>query len=109
MARNVVVMDWDEDAQRDAERSAREIAARDPEAASLLIQTLVVTQDAQEAKGVPVPRRPADYEPMKLYEFAAKEWGYRPKDIDEMHYLTFFALVREANERRKKENDSKGY
>ncbi len=102
-------MDWDDDDQREAQRQARELTKRDPEAASLLIQTLVVTQDAQEAKGVPVSRRPMGYEPMKLYEFAASEWGYRPKDIDEMHYMTFFALVHEASERKKKENEKREY
>lgn len=102
-------MDWDDDAQMQAQRTAREIAARDPEAASLLIQTLVVTQEAQEAQGIPAMRRPEGYEPMKLYEFAANHWGYRPKDIDDMHYLTFFALVREATERLKRENESKQY
>lgn len=100
-------MDWDDEAQYEAQRNAREIAARDPEAASLLIQTLVVTQEDQEAKGIPAMRRPDGYEPMKLYEFAANHWGYRPKDVDAMHYLTFFGMIREATERLKKENESK--
>lgn len=106
MARKVEVMDWDAEAQNEAMRKARELQIRDPESASLLIATLVVTQDAQEQQtGSPVSRAPVDYEPVKLYDFACKEYGWRPRDINEMHYLLFFALVNAANERRRREED----
>jgi hypothetical protein len=106
MARMVEVMDWDADAQNEAMRKARELQARDPESASLLIATLVVTQDAQERHmGAPVSRAPVDYDPVKLYDFACKEYGWRPRDINEMHYLLFFAMVNAANDRHRREEE----
>lgn len=104
MAEMVEIQDWDAEAQAEALAQARAIQARDPEGAALLIATLVVTQDAQEQSGVPVERG-SDYEPIKIYDFLCKEYGWRPKDIDEMHYITVFAMLNEASERHRKEQE----
>jgi hypothetical protein len=97
-------MDWDDEAQREAMRQARELQKRDPEAASHLIVTLQATQEEQEKKGNIVDRRPDGYDPIKLYDIVCKEYGWRPKDIDEMHYMTFFAMVRAMMDRHEEEN-----
>jgi hypothetical protein len=105
MARMVVVQDWDGEAQNEAMRRARDLQVRDPESAALLVATLVVTQDAQEKMGTPASRAPVDYNPVKLYDFACKEYGWRPRDINEMHYLLFFAMVNAANDRHRREEE----
>lgn len=98
-------MDWDEDAQREAMRQARELQKRDPEAASHLIVTLQATQEDQEKQGIIVDRRPDGYDPIKIYDIVCKEYGWRPIDIDEMHYMTFFAMVRAMMDRHEQENE----
>ncbi len=99
-------MDWDEEAQQNALYSARQAQSRDPEAAALIVTTLAVTQDIQEENGELVDRSPNGYNPIKIYDYACREYGWRPRDIDEMHYLTFFAMVENANERHRRENDA---
>ena len=44
------------------------------------------------------------YDPAELYAFMCKEYGWRPCDIDEMHFRTFFALVRKTKKRIEREN-----
>lgn len=98
-------MDWDDEAQREAMRQARELQKRDPEAASILIVTLSATQEDQEKNGKIADRRPDGYDPIKLYDLVCKEYGWRPRDIDAMHYLTFFAMVRAMIDRHERENE----
>lgn len=99
-------MDWDDEAQREAMKQARELQRRDPEAASHLLVTLAATQEEQEKSGTIVDRTPEGYRPIVVYDLACREYGWRPRDIDEMHYLTFFAMMREMADRKERENDA---
>lgn len=38
------------------------------------------------------------YDPMKLYARMAKYYGWSHSEMEQMHFPTFFAYVREANE-----------
>jgi hypothetical protein len=104
MATMTEAMDWDDEAQAEALFQARQMQVRDPEGAAMLLATLVITQDLQEQQGEPVERG-GDYEPIKIYDFLCKEYGWTPKDIDEMHYLTAFAMLNQANDRHRREQD----
>lgn len=96
---------WDEEAQENAVVQARQIASRDPEAASLLVAQVVAEQELSKDRAYVDPFANT-YKPALVYDRACKEYGWRPKDIDEMHYLTFFAMLREANERHRQENEA---
>lgn len=95
---------WDAEAQEAAMAQAQQVSKRDPEAGALLIAQLIATQKAQQEKGEPITAAPSDYNPARLYAFMAREAGWEPRQIDNMHYLTFFAIVREVNERIQQEN-----
>lgn len=79
------------------------MSKRDPEAASLLIAHVVAAREEQGDE------RRADitgYDPLSLYDYMCKEYQWRPRDIDAMHYPLFFALVEKANERHRRENEA---
>jgi len=97
---------WDEEAKESAIAQARQLAARDPEAASLLVAQVVAEQELQQQNTDYTESTLNKYSPITAYERACKEYGWKPKDIDEMHYITFFAMLREANERHKQENEA---
>jgi 1,2-phenylacetyl-CoA epoxidase PaaB subunit len=92
-------LSWDAEAQQEALIHAQEIANRDPEAASMLITQLLHIQQTQ-----PDEPAPSLYDPLALYEVMATEKGWTPKEMDEMHYMTFFGIVRKRNERVREEN-----
>lgn len=98
-------MEWDQDAQDAAVQQARSMSSRDPEAASLLIAHVVAAQELQEQRGSVAAHVPINYDPRKLYDYMCKEYGWTVRECDETHYMTFFALVHEANERHRKEAD----
>lgn len=96
---------WDEEAKEVALYQARQLSHRDPEAASLLVAQTVAEQEMSKDEAYANPF--ADqYNPALMYDRACREYGWRPKDIDQMHYVTFFAMMREANERRKQEQEN---
>ncbi|GAC1589121.1 MAG: hypothetical protein NVS4B1_33490 [Ktedonobacteraceae bacterium] len=99
-------VEWDEEAQDNAIRQARTLTSRDPEAASLLVAHVIAEQEMQEQRGTLVSRVPVGYDPGALYDYMCHENGWRPQDINDMHYLTFFMMVRKANERNKREQDA---
>lgn len=43
------------------------------------------------------------YNPILVYDRACAEYHWTIKDCDEMHYITFFAMLREASERHRQE------
>jgi hypothetical protein len=96
---------WDEEAKEAAIAQARQLAVRDPEAASLLVAQVVSEQELQKDASY-TDTSFNQYNPILVYERACKEYGWTPRQIDEMHYLTFFAMLREANERHKQEQAS---
>jgi hypothetical protein len=96
---------WDQEARETAVYSARQLSARDPEAASLLIAQVVAEEELSKDREYADPFA-STYNPALVYDRACREYGWRPRDIDEMHYLTFFAMLREANKRHKEENES---
>lgn len=85
---------------------ARQISSRDPEAASLLVAQVVAEQEMAKDSGYSRDPFQGHYNPVLLYDRACREYGWRPKDCDDMHYLTFFAMLREANERHQQENEA---
>lgn len=94
---------WDEEAMERAVQQARDVTHRDPEAATLLIAQVINQQQRLKELG----QQPivAAYRPAKLYAQMCRFYkGWTPKVIDDMHYLTFFAMVREANELAREEN-----
>lgn len=97
---------WDEEARESAMRQAQQTAKRDPEAAALLVTQLIAVQETEKEQGIENVRPPVDYNPLKLYAFIARETGWKPREIDEMHYLTFFGIVREINARVHEENNA---
>lgn len=97
---------WDKEAQEAAMAKAQTLAKRDPEAAALLVTQLIATQKAEQSKGDPITHVPLDYKPARLYAFMARECGWTPREIDNMHYLAFFAIVREVNERLRQEQQA---
>lgn len=105
MADIVVPLDWDDEAQNEAMKSARELQKRDPEAAALLLQTLIATRDEQERTGNVLDVALTGYDPVALYEMAAREYGWTPMEINKMHYLTFFAMIMRTADLRRKEKE----
>lgn len=99
MADKTVDVSWDYEAQQVALVQSQMIAQRDPEAASLLVGQLLYAQETQP-EGVKMGL----YDPLELYDVMCHENGWTPRDIDTMHYLTFFGIVKKRNERVRKEN-----
>lgn len=84
--------DWDEEARTTAWYQAQELAHRDPDAAAYLMAHLEATASSTEAAQ---PRR-EHYDPPRLYARIAKYLGFSHRDMDDMHFVTFFSYVREA-------------
>ena len=101
-----MVEDWDDETQRAALRQAQAVSHRDPEAAALLAAHVVASQELQEKRGELVSRTPTGYNPRQIYSYMCKEYGWTPRDIDEMHYITFFAMLHETNERNLREQEA---
>lgn len=89
------VPDWDEDAIQEAEYRARALAPFDPDAATRLRNMAAAAR--AKLTGQPVGSR-EPYDPMKAYSRAAKFYGWSHKEMEAMHFVTFFAYIREASE-----------
>ena len=66
----------------------------DPDGAA---QLLAQAQAAQRKRGgivQPIGKEP--YDPMKLYARMSKYYGWSHREMDNMHFPTFFGYVREA-------------
>lgn len=98
---------WDKEQEREAVREAQRLAERDPEAASLLMAHVAVSQETRHT----AEEDPFEdvYNPTRLYAQMTKYYRISPKELDEMHYLLFFGYLREAqqmNEEEKRQTDS---
>jgi len=88
--------DWDEEAIAVAIESAQSLMEFDPDGAR---QLLAQAQAAERKRGK-VSRVGAKepYDPARLYARMCRYYkGWTPRDIDAMHFVTFFAMVREAS------------
>ncbi len=92
-------LNWDTEARERAvvAMQGKDLANRDPEAAALLAAQLVAEEEFDRQRGHE-PVNVAGYKPARAYAVACKEYGWTVKTCDEMHYLTFFAMLREAAE-----------
>lgn len=86
---------WDEDACYEAERQARELETYDPDAAADMRAMIAAARHKLTGYGSPA-REP--YDPMRLYARMAKYYGWSHSEMEQMHFATFFAYAREANE-----------
>lgn len=95
-------LSWDYEAKSAAMRGAQDISHRDPDGAALLVAQLISQEENDDPLYVP----PAQiYQPARLYAQMCHYYqGWTPKVIDDMHYRTFFAMVREANYLQEQEN-----
>jgi hypothetical protein len=94
--------DWDEEAIEEAEYRARAIEPFDPDAASDM-RAMAATARAK-LTGQPIAstmREP--YDPMRIYARMSKYYGWSHQDMEQMHFVTFFGYVREANEMSEEE------
>ncbi|GAC1471399.1 MAG: hypothetical protein PVSMB5_20010 [Ktedonobacteraceae bacterium] len=93
----LAVPDWDIEACEEAEAQAREVEEDDPDAAA---DMRAMAQAARRKLGIiggaKAGRDP--YDPMKLYARMAKYYGWSHESMEHMHFPTFFAYLREANE-----------
>lgn len=70
---------------------------------------LIVTQEyerkLQQERGTPLQAfaDPALYNPISLYAYVTLKTGWTHREMATMHYLTFFAYVREFLERDRRE------
>lgn len=87
--------DWDEDAIAEAEYRAKALAAFDPDAAARLRGMAAAAK--AKLTGRPVGAR-EPYDPMRVYSRAAKFYGWSHREMEWMHFVTFFAYLREASE-----------
>lgn len=70
----------------------------DPEAsAQLIAQARHAERRLRASSDRIVPVSSQTYDPMKLYAQMAKYYGWSHKEMDWMHFPTFFGYVREAN------------
>lgn len=98
---------WDAEAKDAALLQAQQVSKRDPEAGALLIAQLIAVQKTEKEQGInDVTQMPNSYRPAKIYGFMARECHWTPQQMDSMHYLTFFAIVREVNARIQEENNA---
>jgi hypothetical protein len=108
----VTPMDWDIEAQENAYAEIQRLQQRDPEAASLLMAQLLVTQEAQRKERMEhgdtlhALSDPDVYRPSTLYAYVALKTGWGHMEMVTMHYFTFFTYVREFLERDKREHNS---
>lgn len=83
---------------------------RDPEAAALLMAQLIVTQEVervrQQEQGAGLQAVSAAYSPIALYAYVTQKTGWTHHEMALMHYLTFFAYVREFIETDRRERDA---
>jgi hypothetical protein len=93
---------WDTESRADAYDQARDLALRDPDAASYLLAHL----DSPDAADAPPRRSQAAYDPMALYARVMRFYkgAVSFTDCQNMHYITFFGLVREASLIAEEEN-----
>ena len=87
--------DWDEEACDEAERQARELEAYDLDAASDM--RALASAARSRLVGRPIQAN-EPYDPMKIYARMAKYYGWSHDQMERMHFVTFFAYVREASE-----------
>jgi hypothetical protein len=104
------VPDWDEDACYEAEQQARELEVHDLDAAS---DMRAMVQAARRKLGLQSHQAREPYDPSKLKARMAKYYGWSYSEIDQMHFVEFFAAVREANvmieeEKREYERSRRG-
>lgn len=85
-------MAWDYEARTDAYDQARDLAMRDPDAASYLLAHLDAPAD-----DAPLPSQRNAYDPMALYARVAKYYGFSHQSIDRLPFSTFFGYLREAS------------
>ena len=102
MLEKTVAVAWDSEAEAEATRQAQEASSRDPEAASLLVSQVLVSREIRKEQGYDEPFA-SEYDPARLYTQVAREFKYTPTQIDEIHYLTFFAMVRNLVELQEEE------
>jgi len=89
-------MDWDEEAQVQAIEQARELAERDPDASQLL---------AAHAMAQPTHATPNVYDPAQTEAALLLVAGLKPWEGDAMHFVRYFALVREVTLAKERERD----
>lgn len=82
-----VALAWDEEASYRALEQTRSVASRDPEASQYLASQLMAQ-----------PHQPsgATYNPSELYAQMLVATGLKAWEIDRMHFVHFFAQVREV-------------
>jgi len=89
-------LEWDFEAEQEAMAEAQRVAERDPEAAALLMAQLAVSQEIRRERNTYEPFE-EEYNPTRLYAQMMKFYRIQPSELNKMHYLLFFGLLREAN------------
>jgi hypothetical protein len=99
--------EWGEEEIETAQEQARAIMPFDPDGAAQLLAQAQAAQRKLNHMVTPGGKTP--YDPSRLYARMCKFYGWRPKDIDAMHFVTFFAMAREMgvmNEEEQKSYDN---
>lgn len=94
--------EWDEEAIEEAEYQARALESFDPDAASDL-RAMAASARRKLTGQVPGASTREPYDPMKIYARMAKYYGWSFEQMQNMHFITFFAFVREASEMNEEE------
>jgi hypothetical protein len=92
-----VVVEWDEEASHRAIMQAQQASVRDPEASQYLAGQ-VLAQPVHPAVNV--------YDPPRLYTQMLLVAGLKKWEIDQMHFVHFFAQVREVILAKERESRS---
>lgn len=103
----LAVPDWDIDACEEAEAQARELEEYDPDAAADM-RAMAAAARRKLDRGEDHRAGRESYDPMKIYARMAKYYGWSHESMEQMHFPTFFAYVREASamiEEEKREYD----
>lgn len=89
--------DWDEEAIEEAEYRARAIEPFDQDAAIEMRAKAAAAR--AKLTGQPLVAAPLKepYDPMRIYARMAKYYGWTHEAMERMHFVTFFAYVREAS------------